>query len=245
MNKLIILIVVVSLVGKKSTAQMGSGRLGFDQVYAGDKRSVVLYDKLYIINGRNVVNPPFLYPEWQTGTLNLENGYVYNQYTLRYDVYEQKVYFNNGSDSLEIDQPLISFTLNVKENDSVTNTKLFKAANQVGDKKNKNRFYEVVYEDEFGAYLKYNYKTIQQLSYSLPNGEANDFLEWHQDACYYNKTTNKFSNFKNDNNKLSKELMLGGFNFNDQVSTLGLLVSDEKDIITLLKKYKELNGAAK
>ncbi len=225
--------------------ERGGAGGGYGEKNRLDNRSVVIGHQVYIIKNRKVLNDPYLYPEWNNGVISLQNGNVYNSYQLRYDVLDQKLIFNNGKDSLEIEQPISAFTLVAKKelSDTFYTTQEFRFAKLCGDKKN-NRFYEVLYDDEKGTYLKYSFKEFTQSSTSLPNRESNEYLNLRTQHFYFNKLTNTLKRAEELKSNWEELIANTTFNIAAKVNELHLDLLTENDVIALLKNYNT-HGATK
>ncbi|MET0393114.1 MAG: hypothetical protein ABW019_08220, partial [Chitinophagaceae bacterium] len=158
------------------------------------KKDLYLTDTYTIIDGERVMGTPFLYITWLSGTLTTPDGRVYTDYTFRYNVRDQTISFLNGTDSLEVNEEIKEFTLNVKSGDSVVRTRFLSSA-QVGSK-GKPVYYEVMLDDANGQLLKSNEKVVASLSSGLLTTSSRKYLKLESTCYYYDKVKKKLTKIR-------------------------------------------------
>jgi hypothetical protein len=206
-----------------------------DDQWFKDRRVNYYWDESYIINGRRVLGTPFLYHTWEKGTVTTADGRQYAGYRLKYDAYHQTVYFNNGADSLEIDEEIKEFRLSVVYPDTIT-TSVFVNANQY-KKEKKNFYYEILLDSKIGQVLKYNKKIVSEANKNIPLYEGKKFFELECTYFYYNKATNQITQIKANGSNIAA--ILDG----DDTMTAELKNYDfslEEQLIAFFMKYFEL-----
>lgn len=168
--------------------------------YAADdemaKKSLSLYDFGYIINGLKVSGTPFLFQDWFNGSITTDDGRIYSAYRLRYNAYHQTVFFLNGTDSLEVNEPIKEFVLAVKYADSLVMMRFVNGAQY--KKERKPVFYELLVDGDKGQLLKLNKKIVTDAANGLPIPDGRHFFGFETSYFYYNKTTKKLIPLKQD-----------------------------------------------
>src|SRR5262245_13539776 len=64
-----------------------------------------------IVNGEEIYGLPFLYGDWENGSILTANNRLVSKYMLRYNIYNQSIMFLNGKDSMEVDEGVKEFSL--------------------------------------------------------------------------------------------------------------------------------------
>ena len=190
----------------------------------------------YLINNKKTYGTPFLFNSWQPGVITMADGKVYEQYVLKYNIYNQELNFKLNNDSLVVDTDVASFTV-VDDYDTAKKVIRFVHANGFGDKRN-NRFYEVLNENEFGVYLRFNKKIPVSVSTSIVENEAAAVMEYQVEYFYYNKATKKNKVVKNNNSNWTELLNDAAFFATINLKNMEKDFNNPDQVIELLQKYK-------
>ena len=203
-----------------------------------DRSIIYFVNEFYIIDNRKVRGTPFLYRNWYGGTVITAKGDSYSNYKLKYNVFNQTIFFSNGRDSLEVNEDVKEFTLVVHENKPESDT-VFRFINGSQFKNNKDKttnYYEILLETEKGKLVKLNKKSVVEESTGLPSAEGTMVFKLETSFYYYDINAGKFSRIKaNGSNiadilKLDKEkeksLTLDSYDF-----------TQESQLIELFKKF--------
>jgi hypothetical protein len=197
------------------------------------KKYLMYFDQYSaVVNGQRVMGIPFLYHEWFNGTITTADGRLFNGYKLKYDIFSQAVHFLSGKDSLEVNDEIKDFVLQVAEGETVTPLKFVNANNY---KKEKTIFYyQVLIDEQKGQLLKANKKIVAEMSSGLPAYEGQKYFKEEFVYYYYDKTSQKISKVKADGSNLPALLQLSS----DRAKQLELLMGNSGgDLITMLKPY--------
>ena len=142
----------------QSIATMRMGMYRDNPVAAEDafNRRGRLYNNSYyvMIDGQKVMGTTFWDPVWLAGSLIAGDGRVVDAFKFRYDAYYQVLYFLNGNDSFEVNEPVKEFTLKQPNNDSIVSIR-FINGDQI-NKTDKPVYYQVMTDDTKGQLLKWN-----------------------------------------------------------------------------------------
>lgn len=103
---------------------------------------------------------PFLVDKWQKGSVLTSKG-VYQNLELKFDAYENKLYFNKNDESFEFQDPIISFTFIPKPSDTSLNMKYIKGMN--GSGLTPNQFLKVLVEGKISLYRS-DIKAVSEMS---------------------------------------------------------------------------------
>jgi hypothetical protein len=150
-----------------------------------EKRTYYFWNDSYMIDGRQVLGFPFLFHEWENGSITTADGRVFPGYKLKYNVYDQTVYFSNGGDSLEVNDEIREFTITNHYPDTTITSK-FVNANQYRKEK-KVFYYEVIIDSDYGQLLKYNKKLVKESAEGIPAYEGKKIFRLEQSFYYYDK----------------------------------------------------------
>ena len=199
-----------------------------------DRNKIYFYDEFYVIDGRKVVGTPFLYHDWLNGSITTEDGRVFNGYKIKYNAFQQTVYFHNGLDSLEVDDPIRSFFLIVPSGD--TNIVFtFINASQVKAEK-KPMYYELLLENPTWQVLKFNRKFVGDAGKSLPVAEGRKIFDLELSYFIFNKSTKKLTRLKASGTNIASTL---GLNKEQEADVVNYDFSAETDILRFFRKYFE------
>ncbi len=191
----------------------------------------------YVIKGETVLGSPFLFWDWNPGRLKTPDGREYTTMKFKYDVYDQAVHFNDGKDSMEVNEPVDEFSLIVKEGDGdqVYN---FKKSEAFGKNKNKG-FYEVVQEGKNISVLKYYKMEIISLTYNIGNSSSNRSFDMKYSYWVFIKDAKKVVELKNNFKDLLNYAKLTPGQ-TETIDALNLNYDKEASAIALVKALDKL-----
>ena len=109
---------------------------------------------------KSMEGTPFLIEEWNSGTVTMKDGRIAEALYLRFDAYNNKLYFKRKEEQLEFVDPVAEFTLNVPGNPGKQKL-LFRADFPPIERYTVNSFYEVLSDGKFQL-LRYAYKTLEE-----------------------------------------------------------------------------------
>ena len=112
---------------------------------------------------KNMEGTPFLIEEWNSGTVTLKDGRIAEASYLRFDAYNNKLYFKRNEEQLEFVDPVAEFTLNVPGRPGKQKL-VFRADFPPIERYSTNTFYEVLSDGKFQL-LRYVYKTLEEYKY--------------------------------------------------------------------------------
>lgn len=199
------------------------------------KKDLYAISSYTIIDGQRVLGFPFLYYEWQTGSITTPDGRVYTDYGIKYNVQNQTISFKSGKDSLEANEEIKEFTLNVPLNDTLLSSTKFVNANQY-QRSNQALYYEIVLEDEKGQLLRTNQKVVATDALDLAS-KSQKYLKLERNYLYFDKQKKKLYKIKPATNVRTM------LNLTDEQETAMQLkqydLSKEEDIIAMMRAYQE------
>ena len=208
------------------------GNTAQDLVY--DRTKIYLDYQTYIVDGAKVTGSPFLYPVWNGGTVTTTDGKIFSNYKLKYNAFNQTVFFSDGKDSLEANEPVKEFYLMVPEEKGVVKKYTFIHSDQV--KKEKQPFYyEVLIDSSRGQLLKLNRKIVREGSNSLP-GFAGKVFYLELTYFFYDKQTKKITRLKGNGTNISETLRLTKAE-EEAMELNNLDFNKEEDIVGLFNAY--------
>ena len=103
---------------------------------------------------------PFLVDKWQKGSVLTVKG-IYQNLELKFDAYENKLYFNKNDESFEFQDPIISFTFIPNSSDTSLNMKYIKGLS--GSGLTPNQFVKVLAEGKVSLYRS-DIKAVSEMS---------------------------------------------------------------------------------
>lgn len=199
-----------------------------------DRSKMYFNEEYYVIDGKKVLGSPFLYREWLHGIVTTEDGRTFTDYKLKYNAFHQTLFFLNGNDSLEVNDPIKYFTLMVQPGDTLFNY-TFIHTNQIRKEK-KPLFYELILQDSVYHLLKYNRKIVAEAGNSLPAADGRKIFQLEISYFLYQIKSKKLVRLKSDGSNIADALGIG----RDKVNELKLANSDfsiESEIIRFFKSY--------
>ena len=202
-----------------------------DMVRAHDTRYGIPMDKVYVIGGNDVHGSPYLYEEWNKGSLVLADGRTFDNYLFRYDAFEQTIHFRSGNDSLQVIDPVSEFTILSNQKDSLYKYRFVNSTRFW--KKDPNTFYEVLYEDEQGMLLKKNKKIVTRNTGNLPGMGDKKFFDLELTHYYFNKSAKKLDKLKLDGSNLLT--LLDAEDFREKIVAKEWKLMNEDDRVKIVK----------
>lgn len=200
-----------------STQSARAGRI------AGDEKTT-------IIDGMKVAGVPFLYDQWLPATITLEDGRVFNNYNIKYDIYHQSVFFMNGKDSMEVADPIKDFVLEGPlRKMSFTNAGLYK-------KQKRPLYYEILVDAAKGQLLKANKKVLSSDGSSLVDAANAKFFKKTSEYFYYNIATDKLVQVGNNAQSIKSDLKLTKEQ-EEKLNFSSYDFSNDTDVIVFFKAY--------
>ncbi len=199
-----------------------------------DRSNIYFNDEFYIIDGKKVDGSPFLYHDWMKGEITTVDGRNFSDFRVKYNAFQQSVYFHNGTDSLEVNDPVKQFTLIVQNGDT-NSVYTFINASQIRQEK-KPMYYELLLDHPTYQVLRYNRKYVSEASKSLPVAEGRKIFALEMSYYLYNKTSNKIIRIKANGTNIAEALGITP----DQVKELKLDSYDfsgETDILRFFQLY--------
>jgi predicted small secreted protein len=176
---------------------------------------------------------PFLVDKWMKGTVTTPKG-VYKNLDLKYNVYDNGIFFNKDDETFELQDNIISFTLMPKSDDPATHMVYRKGI--TGPDFRDNQFVQVMTEGNASVY-KLDEKKVSEMS-EINAGMVKTFTN---NAKYYIANKNKEVIFV----KLNKAEILAALK--DNQDKLNAYISDKKlsfrkdaDLVELVKYYNTL-----
>ena len=195
-------------------------------------------NEFYIIDNRKVRGTPFLYRNWQSGTVTTAKGDSYSNYKLKYNVFNQTIFFSNGVDSLEANEDVKEFTLIGHENNPSFDT-VFRFINGSQFKNNKDKttnYYEILLESEKGKLVKLNKKVIIEESTGLPSAEGTMLFNLETSFYYYDIKAAKFSRLRPNGSNIAEILKINKEE-EDFFKPESYDLTQEAQVIELFKKF--------
>ena len=142
------------------------------------------------ISYTDIKGTPFLFDDWVSGIVILGNGETFNNVPLKYNVFDEKLYFKNpkNNELLEFVQPVKSFKFNELKGAGVF-SKGFPAI----DRFNSETFYDVLFDGKVKL-LNKKYKTVLEVR---PYNSATVEKSFVDRNDYYIVKGNKIERIKN------------------------------------------------
>jgi hypothetical protein len=198
------------------------------------KRSASLIEENTIVRGETVLGSPYLFYEWYAGTIETPDGRTYH-YPLRYDIYDQTVFFKTGKDSLEVNEEIKEFSLSIPVGDTVIRSR-FLSSRQY-NKNDKPFYYELLIDNSQGQLLKLTRKKIAAADLGIL-GTAKSKKYFHPEAeyYYYNKQTSSVGRIWPNGNNIKKLLQLKDSDaINTKIENTNF--GNEDELISFFKEY--------
>lgn len=175
---------------------------------------------------------PFLVDKWYKGTVTTPKG-VYQNLELKFNVYDNALFFNKNDESFELQDDITTFTLMPKPEDASTYM-VYKKGISGADLRG-NEFVQVIYEGKASLY-KLDVKQVSEMS-EINAGIVKTFTNVGK---YYISKNGKLSFLKLNKNELLAAL-------SDQQEKVQAFINEKKlsfrkeaDVVELLKYYSTL-----
>ncbi len=193
-------------------------------------------DELY----EGVKGTPYLFDEWKLGNIYLNDNTYINSVNIKYNVYTDDVLYLNSTsgDSLIIDRSVIkSFEIN---DDNSGNMLLFREISLRPDKKERNTFIKVIYENKSKFIIKYT-KTFIKADYKGAYSAGRKYDEYVDDYQYYIVTNpDNPAKIKLNRKSVVKALSDREDKIMAYMNEHNLNLDNEDDIVELMKYYDSL-----
>jgi hypothetical protein len=147
------------------------------------------------IDGEKVTGAPFLYYEWYPGTVLTTNGRSYEGYKLRYDVYHQVLLFQNGDQSMEVNEPVKEFTLVAPGYDGQFQKFTFIHSDNV-KKLSHPVYFELMAGNDYGQLLKLNTKKVAAADINVAIKSDMKAFQLEAEYYYFDRVSKKLSRIK-------------------------------------------------
>ena len=195
-----------------------------------DRGRMTSGDEVLSLNGKKVTGSVFLYQQWHDGNIITADGEFYTGYKLKYDAYNQSVYFLKENESLEIEQKIKQFSLVVPENGKME-TYTFLHSDEI-KKGRKPFYYEVLVENDMGYLLKLSQKKVVEAQKGLPVADGTKALSLDVTYYYFDKNARLLtrlnangSNIKDALNIKGDEIRTEGYDFTNELSLKEFFIS--------------------
>lgn len=171
-----------------------------------DRTTIAVNEEAYMINGEEVIGFPFLYYNWSNGTVIIADGKTYSNYKLKYNIYNQTIFFSDGKDSLEAVDPIKEFYLLIPDDKgqkkySFVHTSMFQ-------KTKKSFYYEVMADSTNWELLKVNRKVVKTMTNALPVYKGKKVFQLETEYFFYDKQEKKIIPVKADWSRFADALKL-------------------------------------
>lgn len=168
-------------------------------------RSKIYFDEgFYMIDGRKVSGSPFLYRNWEKGTITIADGRVFSGYRIKYNAFHQTVYFHNGTDSLEVDDEIREFSMFIQNGDSVVKYTFVNASQLKPEKKP--LYYELIADKTDYQLYKLNKKFVAEASKTIPVAEGRKIFDLELSYFYFNRKSKKLTRIRSNSSNLAEIL---------------------------------------
>ncbi|MGZ5247508.1 MAG: hypothetical protein ACXWCR_10410 [Flavitalea sp.] len=203
----------------------------------GFTQNMILHDPVSAkvfnpIKYSEVRGTPFLFDKWMKGSVNIPRG-SYADMQLKYDVYENIVYFNRDDQSYEFQEPVLSFILMPVPGDSSSYLYFTKGIRAQGLKEN--QFVQVLSEGKISLY-KSDIKLLSELN-EINRGVVQSFSKASRYFALKNNSIGLIKLNKNEVMTLvgDKEKQVSAF-----ISSYNLSFKKEQDVIAIIDYYNSL-----
>jgi hypothetical protein len=203
-----------------------------------DRRNFVNSTTWYFIDNKKVYGSPFLYDVWYQGTILMADSVEYSQYKVKYNCFTQELSFSDGKDSLIVDKEVAGFSINVADDSKVFN---FVNGKQYGEKKG-NKYYEVLANNAYGAYVRFNTKEMVSNSTTIATSQSDQKFQYKFDYKYYNKITKKFIKVKDDNGNWLALINDAVYAEKPEIIVKSKALTNVNMVIDFLEEYKNFKN---
>lgn len=202
-----------------------------------DRTVLSVSDESYLIDGDEVLGFPFLYYGWNNGTVTTGDGKMFSNFKLKYNIYNQTVFFSDGKDSLEAAGPIRRFTLLIPDGQK-TQTCTFVNAEMFG-KATGTLYYEVLADSDGWELLKLNRKTVKPIHNGLPVQQGRKAFYIETAVFFYNKQQKKLIPVKSDWQRMASSLKLSDEE-KSQLHVNNIDFGKEQDLISFFKELSRV-----
>jgi len=175
---------------------------------------------------------PFLVDKWYKGTVSTPKG-VYQNLELKFNVYDNSLFFNKNDESFELQDDIVSFTLMPKPDDPSTHM-IYKRGIKGADLKG-SEYVQVLLEGSVGLY-KLDVKQLTEMS-EINAGIVKTFANT---AKYYISKNGQLSFLKLNKSELLAALSDKQDKVQAYINEKKLSFRKDSDAVELLKYYASL-----
>jgi hypothetical protein len=203
------------------------------------KRSASLIEENTIVHGEIVLGSPYLFYEWYAGTIETPDGRIYH-YPLRYDIYDQIVFFKTGKDSLEVNEEIKEFSLSIPVGDTIIRSRFL--SSRLYNKNDKLFYYELLIDNSGGQLLKVTRKKIASVDLGIiGTTKGKKYFHPEVEYYYYNKQASSVDRIWPNGNNIKKLLQLKESDaINAEIENMNF--GNEDDLIKFFKGYFRKTG---
>ncbi len=175
---------------------------------------------------------PFLFDKWMKGSVTIPRG-TYVDLQLKYDVYENTVYYNREDQTFEFQDPILSFILMPEPGDSSSYMYFTKGVTAPGLKET--QFVQVLAEGKIVLY-KSDIKLVSELN-EINRGVVQSF---NKSSRYFALKNNVMELIKLNKNEIMELLGDKEKEVNVFINNYKLSFKKEQDIIAIIDYYNSL-----
>ncbi len=181
----------------------------------------------------NIKGSPYLYPDWQKGTVKLSNGKVYKDVNLMLDLVSDEVFFKSptGDDMLSFVDDVTEFTITDGQKTMYFN----KGFNPV-DEFTKNTFYQVLQKGTIGLLKKTRKVILETKAYN----SASTDQQFDEQQYYYLLINDKLLRTKKDKKAILSALPAKKNEVEAYINKEKLKLKTDEDLTAVIKFYNEL-----
>lgn len=181
------------------------------------------------------VQTRFINQEWTAGTVSFKNLSEKISVPLLFDVFSNKLYFNQDNTFMEFTNPVLEFTLILKTKEE-TNNITFRNSYPAVDKNNDETFYEVMAEGKFQL-LKCKAKSIYLIKeQNLPEEQRS----YHREVYYAYTPAGKMVNIKKNKEDILKQLPEYANNIQTVLDSKKIKIKNDQSLKQLFQYLNEM-----
>lgn len=182
----------------------------------------------------DVSGNPYLFKDWNNGTVRFSSGREMKQFKLKFDVLKNQLLLQFEGSTFAAESKVQEFVLLPKK---TKDSLVFKKGYPVSDKTNSETFFEILFKDKVQL-LRLYVKTIVEDRTLVNTGKYNKRLE--EAESYYLFQNNQLIRLPARTSELvaalpDKRTELAAF-----IESQGLRMRSGEDFLTVVKKYNEL-----
>jgi hypothetical protein len=175
---------------------------------------------------------PFLFDKWMKAVIYIDQGF-YEGLEIKYDLFDNKLYFNKNDESFELQENVLKFTLFTKPNDS--STAIYFKKGFKGSGLNADQFVQVLVDGNIKL-LKSDIKSLTEMS-EINAGMVKTFATTTR---YYVVNNTGIFLVRLNKNELFPYIQDKMPQLQNYINEKGLNLKKDSDLINLLKFYNSL-----